>query len=69
MILGKIKPNENKVKFKADIICTSCQKKVPGGLVASESYYGTESFMTELEEFKKNYLCGRCRDKKRVKKH
>lgn len=33
---------------------------------ASEKYYGSDSFKTEISDFKKNYLCGICRDKKRV---
>jgi len=68
MIIGKIKKNEKKVKLDLDIYCTNCGKKVPGGIKTSEKYYGTESFLKEVEDFKKNYLCGRCRDKKRVNK-
>ena len=68
MIIGKINKNEKRVKFVLDIHCTNCGKKVPGGLQASEKFYGTELFKKELEQFKKNYLCGICRDKKRVDK-
>ncbi len=68
MIIGKINKNEKRVKFLLDIHCTDCGKKVPGGLQASEKFYGTEPFKTELDNFKKNYLCGICRDKKRVNK-
>jgi len=68
MIIGKIGKNEKKVKLNLDIFCTSCGKKVPGGIKTSEKYYGTESFLKEVKDFKKNYLCGRCRDKKRVSK-
>jgi len=68
VIIGKINKNEKRVKFLLDIHCTNCGKKVPGGLQASEKFYGTESFKKELENFKKNYLCGICRDKKRVNK-
>ncbi|EPA05838.1 hypothetical protein BG20_I0788 [Candidatus Nitrosarchaeum limnium BG20] len=32
----------------------------------SESYFRSESFKKEIELFKKNYLCGICRDKKRI---
>lgn len=42
-------------------------KNVPGGIKASEKYYGTELFEKELELFQENYLCGICRDKKRLK--
>ncbi len=68
MIIGKIKKNEKKVKLDLDIYCTNCGKKVPGGIKTSEKYYGTKSFLKEVEDFKKNYLCGICRDKKRVTK-
>ncbi len=68
MIIGKIKKNENKVKLDLDIYCTNCGKKVPGGVKTSEKYYGTKSFLNEIEDFKKNYLCWRCRDKKRISK-
>jgi hypothetical protein len=67
MIFGKISENENKVKFDVEIFCIGCEKKVPGGCQASEKYYQTEAFKIELEEFKRNYLCGICRDKKRVR--
>ena len=68
MIIGKINKNEKRVKFLLDIHCTNCGKKVPGGLQASEKFYGTEPFKKELENFKKDYLCGICRDKKRLEK-
>ncbi len=68
MIIGKILENEKKVKFNVEINCTCCGKKVPGGLKAGEKYSQTEEFKTELERFKRNYLCGICRDKKRVDK-
>ena len=66
MIIGKISENEKKVKFNLEIHCTNCKKKVPGGIKAGEKYSQTKEFKIELEEFKKNYLCGICRDKKRV---
>ena len=65
MIIGRVLENEKKVKFQEEIICTNCGKKVPGGLQTGESYYQTQEFQEELENFKKNYLCGVCRDKKR----
>ncbi len=68
MIIGKISENEKKVKFDVDIHCTSCGKKVPGGLKPGEKYYQTKAFKIELEYFKRNYLCGICRDLKRVNK-
>jgi hypothetical protein len=65
MIIGKISENEKRVKFNEEIHCNNCDKQVPGGLATGESYYQTESFKKELENFKKTYLCGICRDKKR----
>jgi hypothetical protein len=67
MIIGHIDKNEKKIKFQLDLNCTKCGKKVPGGLQASENYYGSELFKIEIDNFKKNYLCGICRDKKRTK--
>ena len=69
MIIGKISENEKIVKFDIEIHCTNCGKKVPGGLKTSEKYYQTKEFNTELEDFKRNYLCGICRDEKRVNKN
>ncbi|QUC65555.1 hypothetical protein NsoK4_04795 [Nitrosopumilus sp. K4] len=68
MIIGKTGPNEKRIKINLDINCTNCNCKVPGGIQVSESYYETEEFEKELEQFKKNYLCGKCRDEKRVAK-
>ncbi|MFB5627552.1 MAG: hypothetical protein ACE5R5_05100 [Nitrosarchaeum sp.] len=66
MIIGKINNNEKRIKFNLDIVCTNCGKSVPGGMQASENYYGTDSFKLELDNFLKNYLCGICRDKKKI---
>jgi len=68
MIIGKIDKNEKRVKFVLDIHCTNCGKKVPGGLQSSEKFYETELFKKELKLFKESYLCGICRDKKRLEK-
>ena len=68
MIIGKVLENEKKVKFNVEIHCTNCSKKVPGGIQTGEKYSQTEEFEIEIEEFKKKYLCGICRDKKRLKK-
>jgi len=69
VIIGKILENEKIVKFDIEIHCTNCDKKVPGGLKTSEKYYQTKAFKIELEDFKRNYLCGICRDMKRVNKN
>ena len=66
MILGKIEENENRVKFNVPIHCTDCNKAVPGRIISGEKYSQTKAFKIELENFKKNYLCGICRDRKRV---
>lgn len=67
MILGKIHEGEKKIKFNIDLKCSQCKVHVPGGMQTGEKYYGTASFIKEIREFKKRYLCGRCRDKHRVK--
>lgn len=66
MIIGKIDKNEKRKKFNIEITCSNCKTKVPGGMQTSEKFYGTESFFKEIEDFRKNYLCGICRDKRRV---
>lgn len=68
MIIGKIGKNEKSVRFELDLHCSNCKKEVPGGMKASEKFYNSDSFIREIKEFKKNYLCGICRDKKRVSK-
>ncbi len=69
MIIGKTSKNEKVIKFNADIHCTNCGKHVPGGLKTGETYYQTKEFKIELENFMKKYLCGICRDKKRLKEN
>lgn len=66
MIIGNIRPGDKKIRFNLEIWCSACKTKVPGGIQSSERHYGTDAFYKEVEEFKKNYLCGRCRDKKRI---
>jgi hypothetical protein len=66
MIIGKISENEKIIKFDANIHCTNCGKQVPGGLKTGEKYYQTKKFKDEFDEFLENYLCGACRDKKRL---
>lgn len=69
MIIGKIHENEPTIRFSLNLNCTNCGKKVPGGMLTSEKYYGTYSFMLEIDDFKKKYLCGTCRDKIRINKN
>ena len=68
MIIGKIEENEERVKFNVPINCTECKKSVPGRIISGEKYSKTKAFKVELENFKKDYLCGICRDRKRVHK-
>ena len=68
MIIGEIKKDEKTIKINTDIHCSNCGKTVPGGIKTSKKYSITNNFKKELEEFKKKYLCGICRDKKRVNK-
>ena len=67
MIIGKIEKNEKTIRFNLEIFCSSCGKKVPGGMKSSEKFYNSKDFEKEIDDFKKNYLCGICRDKKRRK--
>ena len=67
MIIGKIEKNEKTIRFNLEIFCSNCKKKVPGGMKASEKFYNSKEFQKEIENFKKNYLCGICRDKERTK--
>ncbi len=69
MIIGKISKNEKIVKLIAEIHCTNCNKQVPGGLKTGEIYYKTKEFEIEIKDFMENYLCGICRDKKRIGKN
>jgi len=64
--IGKFVDNEPTIRFNLNLNCVECGKKVPGGMITSERYFGKYSFMLEIDEFKKNYLCGKCRDHKRT---
>lgn len=66
MIIGKIRKNDKIKKFSLDLQCTMCGVNVPGGMKTSEEFYNTGLFHIEVESFRKNYLCGKCRDKKRI---
>ncbi len=65
MIIGKVGKDEKKIKFELDLKCSKCAKKVPGGMKTGENYFDTDEFKIEITNFKKNYLCGVCRDKMR----
>jgi len=66
MRFGKIEENEKIIKFNLELKCNNCEKKVPGGMKTGEKYFQTEEYFAQLNEFKKTYLCGVCRDKKRT---
>jgi len=68
VIIGEIQKGEKTIRLNLDINCTNCGKSVPGGIKSSEKYSKTVDFKKQIKEFKKNYLCGVCRDKKRVNK-
>ena len=67
MRFGKIGKNDEIIKFNLELNCINCNKKVPGGMKSGKNYFKTIEFNKELEKFKKTYLCGNCRDKKRIK--
>ena len=67
MIIGEKLDDEKMLRLEIEIYCTTCEKKVPGGIKTGKAYSKTKAFETELENFKKNYLCGICRDKKSLK--
>ncbi len=69
MIIGKISKNEKVIKFNLEIHCIICGKSVPGGLKTGEKYFQTNEFKKELNEFTKKYLCGICRDKRKIRKN
>ena len=66
MIFGKIEKNEKIIKFNVEIQCVNCCKKVPGGMKSGETYFNTQEFNRDLEEFKKTYHCGFAEIKKEL---
>ena len=66
MKIGKIKKNEEIIKFDLELKCSNCKKKVPGGMKTGKEYFKTKEFNQEIKDFQKSYLCGICRDKKRT---
>ena len=68
MRIGNFNINESTIRFRLNLTCTACQKNVSGNMLTSKKYFGSYSFLLEIDELKKNYLCGKCRDKKRIMK-
>ena len=66
MRIGNFTNNESTIKFNLNLNCTNCGKNVPGGMLTSKKYFGSYSFFLEIDDLKKTYLCGICRDKKRI---
>ena len=66
MKLGKFSNQENTVRFHLNLNCTKCEKSVPGSMLTSKKYFGSYSFFLEIDDLKKKYLCGRCRDEMRI---
>lgn len=68
MIIGNIEKNEKTIKFSIELNCSNCAKKVPGSMKASEKFFNSKEFPAKIKSFRKDYLCGICRDKKRTSK-
>ena len=66
MIIGSPAADERTIRFSAEIRCNDCGRSVPGGLKTGEAYYRTPEFREELNRFKRDYLCGICRDRRRT---
>jgi len=66
MRIGNFNNDESTIRFSLNLSCIACRKKVPGSMLTSEKYFGSYSFLLEIDTLKKNYLCGKCRDKKRL---
>lgn len=68
MKIGKFPDSEREIRLEIEIHCTNCDKQVPGGIQTGKKYSQSEKFQKDLKELRENYLCGICRDKKRVLK-
>ena len=66
VIFGTVSGDEPVVRLNLEIRCSSCKKTVPGGVTISKRHYGSDGFDAEMQAFMRGYLCGICRDKKRV---
>lgn len=66
MLLGDVGRDETRVLVDMKLHCTQCSKEVRGNVYTSQRLHGTAEFDRQSKEFQKVYLCGRCRDRKRV---
>ena len=51
MRIGKIKENEEIIKFDLELRCSNCKKKVPGGMKTGKEYFKTKEFNQEIKDF------------------
>ena len=68
MKIGNFQDSEKTVRLEIEIFCKECGKQVPGGILTGEKYAQSAEFKKDIEELKENYLCGICRDRKRVQR-
>lgn len=66
MILGRIEEGQKRIRLEREMRCTRCSKRVPGGIVVADEFDKTAEFRRMLEDLRESYLCGMCRDAKRV---
>ena len=65
MRIGDFPDTEERTRIEIEIFCRQCSKRVPGGIVTGKRYAESDKFLRDVEELKRRYLCGVCRDKKR----
>ena len=68
MILGTITDSEARVTTREVIACTACSKGISGGITVSSAIHGTAEHKRLLEDLRRTYMCGRCRDAARVRR-
>ncbi|MCE2497952.1 MAG: hypothetical protein J4F28_02985 [Nitrosopumilaceae archaeon] len=66
MRLGRIEEGQRRIRLECEIQCISCSKRVPGGIVVADGFDKTDEFHRMLEDLRETYLCGICRDAKRI---
>lgn len=69
MKIGDFPKTDRKIRLEIQIHCTDCGKKVPGGITTGKKYSESSQFQEDIKKLKKDYQCGRCRDKNRVQKY